>query len=133
MKAKITGVRFVKEFEGKYGPAFVHGISYNGKEAQYISKTKDQTKFVEGNEAEFTETIKTWNDEEQITIRPVSGYAGNSNFGRALKREQSRYSTMGASYVKDLIIAGKVDVKDWERATEKIVKFMLNLDKEIEK
>ena len=130
MKAKITGVRFVKEFDGKYGKAFVFGVSYNGKEAQYISKSKDQDKFVKGQDAEFTETVKTWNNEEQITIRPVQANTGN--FGRALKKEQSRYSTMGASYVKDLIIAGKVDIVDWERATDKIVKFMLNLDKSIE-
>ena len=130
MKAKITGVRFVKEFEGKYGKAFVFGVSYAGKEAQYISKSKEQTKFVNGQEAEFTETVKTWNDEDQITIRPVQANTGN--FGRAVKKEQSRYSGFAMSYAKDLVVADKIEIKDLRKYTTTMFDLMVELDKTLQ-
>ncbi len=133
MTAKITGVKFVKEYDGKFGTQYLFIISYDGKEGLYYSKQKDQTVFVKGQDAEFSETHKVnKRNEEYISIKPPAK-AGSSNYGRALQKEQSRYTTMGASYVKDLIIAGKVEIKDWASATEKIVRFMHKLDKEIEK
>jgi len=131
MKAKIDKIVFEKEYESKFGTLYLFSVHYNGKKGYYSSKKREQTKFREGEEAEFTEEIRNKGGNEYIIIKPVYT-ARQSNFGRALKKEQSRYTTMGASYVKDLIIAGKLDIKDWERATEKIVKFMFNLDKELE-
>lgn len=131
MKAVIKKTEFHKEFDSKFGTLYSHKVWYDDKLAFYSSKSKNQNKFVPGKEAEFTEeTIETKRG-PMVKIKPMVA-GGQSNFGKALKREQSRYTTMGASYVKDLIIAGKLDIKDWEKATEKIVKFMFNLDKEIE-
>lgn len=131
MKAVIKKTEFHKEFDSKFGTLYSHKVWYDDKLAFYSSKSKNQNKFVAGKEAEFTEeTIETKRG-PMVKIKPMVA-GGQSNFGKALKREQSRYTTMGASYVKDLIIAGKLDIKDWEKATDKIVKFMFNLDKEIE-
>lgn len=133
MKAKITNVTFKKEYESKYGMMYGFSVEYDGKSAYYSSKKKDQTKFVKGQEAEFTEEQrKNEKGKEYTVIKPI--YAmGNSNFGKQLKREQSKYSGFATSYVKDLIIAGKLEMKDWESASKKIALFMVNLDKEIEK
>lgn len=131
MKAIIQKTEFHKEFDSKFGTLYSHKVWYDDKMAFYSSKSKDQNKFIVGGEAEFTEETRETNRGNVLIIKPIQPDR-QSNFGKALKREQSRYTTMGASYVKDLIIAGKVDIKDWERATEKIVKFMFNLDKEIE-
>ena len=130
MKAKITNVRFVKEFEGKYGLAFVFGVSYDGKEAQYISKSKDQTKFVKGQEAEFTETVKDYRGEEQITIKPIQTNTGN--FGRAVKKEQSRYSGFAMSYAKDLCVADKIKITELRLYTTTMFNLMVELDKTLE-
>ena len=132
MKAKIDKVTFKKEYQSKFGTLYLFEIEYEGKKGFYSSKRKDQTKFKEGAISEFTEDVQVKDGNEFIIIKPVYNQM-QSSFGKALKREQSRYTTMGASYVKDLIIAGKIDIKDWEKATEKIVRFMFNLDKEIEK
>lgn len=132
MKAVIKKVEFVKEYPSKYGQMFLHKVYYGESYGLYSSKSKDQTKFKGGEEAEFTEEERSNDKGTFINIKPISNNP-QSNFGRQLKKEQSRYTTMGASYVKDLIIAGKLEMKDWEKATEKIVKFMFNLDKEIEK
>ena len=49
--------------------------------------------------------------------------------------EMSFYtSDMGPNglYAKDLIISGKIELKDWEAASEKIFKCMVKLDKSLE-
>ena len=137
MKALIDNITFNKEFETKFGVLYSHKVFYYDENDEiqqgfYNSKKKEQTYFKPGQEAEFDIEIKH-SDRGDFTVIKPAKQGSFSGYNRNLKKEQSRYTTMGASYVKDLIIAGKVDIKDWERATEKIVKFMFNLDKEIEK
>ena len=131
MKAKITGAKFKKEFTTQFGTLYAHRISYNGKEAVYNSKSQDQKKFEVGKEAEFTEEYITGQYGEYTVIKPVmsGGWKGNSNYVKDVKREQSKYSGFATSYVKDLIIADKINIKDWEKASKKIFNFMVELDK----
>jgi len=131
MKAKITKVTFKKEYESKYGTMYGFSIEYDGKSAYYSSKKREQNKFIEGSEAEFTEEKRKGESGEYLVIKPVYS-GGNSNFGRQLKREQSKYSGFAVSYVKDLIIAGVIKIDQWESASEKIFNFMVDLDKSIE-
>ena len=132
MKAKINRIDFQREFETKYGVLYSHKIQYDeDKQGFYSSKKKDQTYFKVGEEVEFTEEFKVSSKGPYTVLKPIR--QGNfSGYNKDVKREQSRYTTMGCSYVKDLIIAGKIEMKDWEKATDKIVKFMFKLDKEIE-
>lgn len=134
MKAIIKEVKWLKEFESKFGMLQSFKVSYDDKTAFYNSKKKDQTNFVKGQEAEFTEEERTGNNNSKyLIIKPLRKDFKQSNYGRALVKEQSRYTTMGASYVKDMIIAGNLDIKQWHSATEKLVRFMHNLDEEINK
>lgn len=131
MKAVITNVTFKKEYDSKFGKMYGFSVEYDGKSAYYSSKKKDQTKFVKGQEAEFTEEKRSGDNGEYLVVKPI--YAGgNSNFGKQLKREQSKYSGFAVSYVKDLIIADKLKISDWESASKKIFQFMVDLDKSIE-
>jgi len=133
MKAKITKVTFIKEYDTKHGKMFLHKIEFDGKEALYSSKKKEQTKFVPEQETEFSEESRTNKDNKEfLVIKPIYANAGNSNYGRQLKREQSKYSGFAVSYVKDLIIAEKIPMDQWESASKKIFNFMVALDKSIE-
>lgn len=132
MKAIIKEVKFSKEYETKFGTMYLHKVSYDDKVGYYSSKKKDQTYFVSGKEAEFTEEPRTGDKGEYIVIKPVKSGNFQSPAGRTLKKEQSRYSGFAVSYCKDLIVAGKLDIKQWEDASEKIFKFMVDLDKTIE-
>lgn len=132
MKALITNVSFVKEYESKFGPLFSFKIEYDGKTAYYSAKSKDQNKFVKGQECEFTEEKRTGQNGEYFIVKPVGKNPYNSNFGKALQREQSKYSGFAVSYVKDLIIAGHIKIEDWEKASKKIFSFMVELDKSIQ-
>ena len=131
MKAKIDKVEFNKNVQTKGGEMYSFRITYNNKIGSYLSKNKEQNYFIEGEEVEFTEEEKIWNGQVYYDLKPIRQNK-QSNYSRAVKKEQSRYSGFAVSYVKDLIIAGKIEVKDWEKASEKIFNFMVNLDKTLE-
>jgi len=132
MKAKITAVSFKREYDGKNGTSYLFDVSYDGKKAGYFSPTKEQTLFNVGEDAEFTETFKTGNNGvEYINVRPVRA-GGNSNFGRAMKKEQSRYAGFAMSYAKDLCVADKIGLIDLTRYTELMFNLMVKLDKALE-
>ena len=132
MKATITKVTFKEEKQTKYGMQYTFVVEYDGKKAYYNSKSKDQKKFVEGEEAEFNEQEMTSTKGNKYLIIRPEYKGGKSEYGRQLKRIQSQYSSFGVSYVKDLIIAGVIDIKQWESASEKIISFMYEQDKKYE-
>jgi hypothetical protein len=110
MKAVIQECIFKKEFDTKFGKMFSFQVKYDDKVAFYNSKSKDQRKFVEGQETEFTEESKTYTDKngetrEYFVVKPVLQQR-QSGYGKALNKEQSRYSGFAMSYAKDLVVAG---------------------------
>lgn len=150
MKTLIKNATFTKEIETKFGTMYGFKIEYevNGqnKVGFYSSKSKDQKKFIAGQEAEFTEEVMKSQNGEWIKIKPVALGGGYSNHGKALKKEQSRYSGFSASYVKDMIVAGVIkpelteeDAKHndivlmtlKERSFE-VFEHMVNIDKTLE-
>ena len=114
MREIITEVKFTKEKQTQFGILYQFAISYDGKTAYYSSKSKDQKKFIPGEEAEFTEEERTYTDKNgnpasYLVIKPV--YPDRqSNFGKALNKEQARYSAMCVSYAKDLVIGGRIQI-----------------------
>jgi hypothetical protein len=135
MKALITFVKFKKEITTKFGVLYSFEVSYDEKRAFYNSKSKDQKHFVEGQETEFTEEERTYTDKNgnpatYIVIKP--GIAGKqSNYGKALNKEQARYSSFAVAYVKDLIVSGRIDIKDWEAKSREVCSWMVSIDKEM--
>lgn len=134
MKATITDVKFLKEFEGKYGTLYGFRVEYDGKTAFYNSKSKDQTKFVKGQEAEFNEFEKTGAKGNYIQIKPVFNGAQQrrSSYGKRVQQEQSRYSGFAVSYAKDLVVADKIGVDELSEMATVLFDLMVTLDKSIE-
>lgn len=132
MKAKITKISAKDVKDGKFGKEYSYLIEYDGKEAYYTSYKKENTHFVSGKECEFVEEERTSKGGNKYTIvkAPKSSY--QSGYGKNHQKEQAKYSGFAVSYVKDLIIAGEVEMKHWESASEKIFKHMVALDKSIE-
>lgn len=132
MKAVIESVTFHKEVTTKFGVMYSFKVCYsNGRIGSYLSKTKEQTYFVKDQESEFNEEEKLYNGQVYYNLTPIKQNK-QSNYSRQVKKEQSRYSGFAVSYTKDLIIAGKLDLKDWEKTSEKIFNFMVKLDKTLE-
>jgi hypothetical protein len=137
MKAIITKIEFSKEYESKFGTMYNFAISYDDKKAFYTSKQKDQKAFEVGKEAEFTEETKTYQDKQTgeaksfLTIKTISKFNQQSNYGKALQREQSKYSGFAVSYVKDLIVSGRIDIKEWHEKSKEVFTWMVEMDKSI--
>jgi hypothetical protein len=132
MKAKITEINYNKEIETKFGVFHQYYVRYNDKTATFLCKVKDKYPFKLNEENEFIETSKEHQGKIYYNIKAIQQNNGNSNYGKAVKKEQSKYSGFAVSYVKDLIIADKIKVEQWESASKKIFEFMVSLDKSIE-
>ncbi len=131
MKELITDVKFHKEGNNKYGAFYSFKVQYNGRTAYYSSKNKDQDKFIVGQEAEFTEEARTTDNGTFLIIKPINPNK-QSNFGKALKKEQTRYSGFAVSYAKDLVIADKIKISDLPDYATVLFDLMVTLDKSIE-
>jgi len=136
MKALITEVKFSKEFDTKFGKMYSYHVKYDNIVAVYNSKSQDQKKFIPGEEAEFTEEIKTYTDKqnnlkEYIVIKPLNPNK-QSNFGKALKKEQSRYSGFAVSYAKDLVVSGRLQREELSEYAWVLFELMVEMDKSLE-
>jgi len=131
MKALITDVTFMKEYDSKFGKLYSFKVTYDGRSAYYSSKSKDQTKFVAGQEAEFTEETKTSQNGTYIVIKPPLQNR-QSNFGKALNREKSRYSGFAVSYAKDLLVAGRISKEELADQAWVLFELMVAMDKTLE-
>lgn len=133
MIAKIEEARFAREVDLQHGKFYSHIVKYDGKEAHYLSKYKDQKKFIPGQQAEFREEVVTRNGKQYIKIKPIKEQQGGySNYGRKLQQEQSRYPGFSLAYAKDLVVAGKLELKQMFPTADKMVEWMLRKDKEIQ-
>jgi len=136
MKALITFVKFKKEITTKFGILYSFEVSYNEQKAFYNSKSKDQTYFVEGKEVEFTEEERSYTDKNgnpatYLVIKPGTGVGKQSNYGKALNKEQARYSSFAVAYVKDLIVSGRIGIEVWEEKSRQVCTWMVKMDKEM--
>lgn len=137
MKAKVLETKYRKEFETKFGKLHSHGIKMeiDGKVqwCQYNSKSKEQKKFIVGQEAEFTTIEKTFQGKTYLQVKPIVANSNfKSNFSRNLKREQSKYSGFAMSYAKDLVIADKINFEQMLPAAQKMLDWMVEADKKLE-
>jgi hypothetical protein len=131
MKALITDVKFTKEYDSKFGKLYSFKVSYDGRSGYYSSKSKDQTKFVAGQEAEFIEETKTNTNGTYIIVKPPMKN-GQSNFGKALNKEKSRYSGFAVSYAKDLVVGGRIQREELAPMAWILFELMVEMDKTLE-
>lgn len=137
MKATIKTVELQKEFESKFGTMYSFLVTYDDKKAFYTSKSKDQTKFVAGQEADFIEEEKAFTKKDgtqgkYLTIKPPQ-FQKQSNFGKALQKEQSKYSGFSVSYAKDLVVAGRLPFGELSDYAWILFDLMVEMDSSIQK
>ena len=136
MKAVIEEVTFSKEIDSKFGKLYSFKVKYDGEVAIYRSKNRDQKNFVPGKEAEFTEEIQSYKDkngvEQHYKVIKLINLNKQSNFGKALKKEQSRYSGFAVSYAKDLLVAGRINREELQDMSWILFELMVAMDKTLE-
>jgi hypothetical protein len=122
MRAKIESVEFTKEYTNDYGTFYNFKVTYNGKTGFYTSKKREQTKFIKGQECEFEEKPQKKDGNEWIKLVPET-----KQFFQG-KSKPVQYASFAVSYVKDLIIADKLEYKDLEESATEIFNLMKKLD-----
>jgi len=136
MKAVIEEVIFSKEIESKFGKLYSFKVKYDGQVAIYRSKNRDQKNFIPGKEAEFTEETQSYKDkngvEQHYKVVKLINQNKQSNFGKALKKEQSRYSGFAVSYAKDLLVAGRINREELQDMSWILFELMVAMDKTLE-
>jgi len=138
MKQEIRAVKWEKEYPNKFEPdkpnQLFKVIYVNDEleevEAFYTGRKKEQKFFKEGEVAEFTTEVMKSGNREWLKIKPVYNKF-QSNYGRAVKKEQSRYSGFAMAYAKDLVVAGAIDKTDMYKEAKAMIDWMVKQDKEL--
>lgn len=125
MKAKVKSVIPRGTYDSNYGLMYKYEISIGEHTGEYSSKkyeTKDAKgfPFIIDSEVEYEYTP----DEKYPKIKP----AQTGSYSGGYKKSNGGNTSFGVSYCKDLIIAGKLPIDQWESASEKIINFMNKLD-----
>ena len=127
MKAIIDKTLFKKDFVYNGVTYYEFEIHYSGKKAKYVSTSENQTKFVAGQEAEFTEEKDKFGN-PKITPVYQQKFSGGA---RAIKKEQSRYSGFAMAYAKDLVVAGIIEIEQMYVEAQCMVDWMVETDKNL--
>ena len=131
MKAIIEKVEFQKEYTNEFGLFYLFKITHEKGYGLYSSKSRDQKKFVKGQETEFTEEAKESKGVKWTKISPVRS-TNFSQQNRAIRKEQTRYSGFAMAYAKDLVVASKIEIEQMYVEAQCMVDWMVETDKSIE-
>ena len=121
-KAKIIESKFIKEWTGDKGTVYYHDIKLdNGDHGQIGTKERLPDKIAVGQE--LTYTIEEGQYGSRIKAVQQSGGGGYK--GKQIDPKQQMIS-FSMSYTKDLVVAGKVDLKDMSKYFDLIYHAMIS-------
>jgi len=111
--SKVLHAAFSHEWDGKDCKFYDHNIEFeNGDRGQYTSKTKEQNKFVEGRETEYT--IEPSKRAGFFKIKPIQQPIGGggrggglrpASFDEQIEVARAKYPSFAVSYWKDVLVA----------------------------
>ena len=91
MKKKVKNVKSDGDFESQYGHFYKWQIEFqDGMNAEYLSKTETQNKFIEGQEVDVDITTREYNGKTINKVKPVSTFQPGTkpSFKRSEKTEE---------------------------------------------
>lgn len=119
-KAKITRTVFKNEWAGPNGNVYYHDIELdNGDKGSIGSKEKMPAKLNPGQDLTYTIEGDARGGFKIKAVNP-SGAGGGFGSGKKGPDPKVQIVSFAMSYTKDLVVAGKIDVKDMSSYFEKI-------------
>lgn len=113
-KSKVTKVLKMDKKDGYGNTSYIIEFE-NGDKGYYTSKSDNQNKFVPGQEAEYEiEKKQGKNGNEYFKVKPPAS-EGQQSFrggGRPQVAPRIQMISFSMSYAKDLVVAGKIEVKE---------------------
>jgi hypothetical protein len=128
-KAKIAKITGASGFESKFGPMFNIKVELdNGDKGQIVAK--DQNKYKEGEEIEYTLEAKEYNGNTYYTIKvqqAQKGFGGKSYVADI----DEKFVGFAFSYVKDFVVAGTIDKTHYRSMAREVALEMKKVYKEM--
>ena len=122
-KARIIECKFIKEWTGEKGTVFYHDLKLdNGDHGQIGTKDRMPDKIAVGQELTYTIEGTSYGNKIKTVSQTSGGFKGKPQ--RDPKEQMISFSM---SYCKDLVVAGKLDIKDLEVGTRRIYNIMKSL------
>lgn len=124
--SKIKSCRFVSEWTGQNGVVYYHEIELeNNDKGQIGTKERLPDKIAVGQE--LTYTIESTSRGNKIKAVSAAGSGGGGFKGKPQRDPKEQMISFATAYTKDLIVAGKVDIKDLEPAVKRMYQVMKSL------
>lgn len=124
MKAIVTKVTKMDKRDMYNNTSFKIELD-NGDSGFYTSKNEDQTKFVVGKEAEYNIEKKIGKEGKEY-FKITLPQSDKSFGGRPQVDPKTQMISFSMSYCKDLVVAGKVDIKDIGKQFDIIYTLMIS-------
>lgn len=132
-KSKVTRVTGNGTWESKHGLLYKFEVEFeNGDAGEYNSKSKDQTKFVVGQEAYYEITSREYNGNTYHTIKPAqapvqTAPSAGGRYDAETSKKIARMSVLKCA--TDLVIHEKIRLEtifEWAKMMEAYVDTGLN-------
>lgn len=120
-KAKVTKITKLDKLDNYGNTTFIIEFD-NGTKGFYTSKNPNQTKFVVGNVADFNVEVKQGSKGpyNKITLPEQPKVFG----GKPQVEPRIQMISFAAAYTKDLVVAGKFGMQDFEKEFNRIYSIM---------
>lgn len=125
MKAKVTKILKLDKLDSFGNTSFIVEFD-DGTKGFYTSKNPDQNKFIVGNVADFELEVKQGSKGpyNKITV-PNTGQQFKVG-GKPPVDPKIQMIGFTAAYVKDLVVADKVKLEDFEKEFNRIYSFLIS-------
>jgi hypothetical protein len=124
--AKIIRTVFKNEWKGTNGTVYYHEIELdNGDKGQIGTKEQMPAKLNPGQS--LTYTIEQTDKGNRIKAAAPAGGGFGGGAKKATIDPRAQFIGFASAYSKDLVVAGKLDLKDMNGAAESIFRNMLKL------
>lgn len=120
-KSVVRSAIYQKEINGNYGVLHIFEITFDNQDkGQYLSKTRDQQKFIEGKETEYTIEEKVNGNYKNYTIKPFQ----ENGFVPGKGNPFYEHKRVSLKCAVDLCCHGKIETKDIKSYSESFMKFL---------
>lgn len=121
MKAKPTKITKMEKKDSYGNTSFIIEFD-NGDKGFYTSKSEDQKKFIVGNVADYEVETKQGSKGpyNKITVPQTDKPA----FGKPQVEPRIQMISFAAAYTKDLVVAGKFSMNEFEKEFNRIYNIM---------
>jgi hypothetical protein len=130
MKKKVSNITSGGDFESQYGHFYKWLIEFqDGMNAEYLSKTETQNKFIKGEEIDVDITTREYNGKTINKVKPVSTFQGGSIPAPQQDNKIQEYIIKQNALTNACNVIGEADIPKILEVAEAFTNWVLKGDK----